>query len=482
MAVIPTGVRYFVVMPSHVFGIWTRQSGAGTGKDPPDAGIVTSVFGIFACLLAVRRSDISSRPTTTTDQVPPMCLEMLWDLSAGFPVSVCLGRRDGHTQTRDGQLLRRWWLGAQPQSTCLHFFIVRPDFHLEADGADEQLIGKTDGVTVPFQFLELLETMPENAAPSGLWTDCLRVIIEADGIERLLRLIQAILQTISSFRYPFLITLHLVPLVFQPTCVSQNANIQGCNIDAASLHLVLLGLRERLNLARRFFRLFRFLDAFSTVYTDLGSAKQNETAFYRCVSYLDLLARTFNGMYLLTEALTLVDALQVDDLAPLGKANERVLKIEAMRFWFVALVAGICATLLRLYGTLRQDSPAEKAPSSTEAVPNHSLRNPSQSVEPSDKSRNTSEGPLSDKRGPTSRDTGKLLRKLSALSFDVFIPGSVLGLVPAKSGTVGLAMICSSILTGLDVWDRSYGHLRAPPEPTPGSTSNRAHSGAMPEP
>ncbi|KAF6811013.1 hypothetical protein CPLU01_15186 [Colletotrichum plurivorum] len=272
---------------------------------------------------------------------------------------------------------------------------------------------------------------------------------------------QAVLQTISSFQYPFLITLHLVLLVSQPTCVSQNANYQGCNIHAASLHLILQGLRERLNLARRFFRLFRFLDAFSTVYTDLGSAKRPETALLRCVSYLNLLARTFNGMYLLTEAVTIIDTLHVDGLAPLGKANERVLRIEAMRFWFLALVAGICATLLRLYGTLRQDSPAEKASSSTEAVPNDSLRDPSESVEPSDKSRNTSDGPPSSKQGPKSCEAGKPLRRLAALSFDVFIPGSVLGLVPAKSGVVGLAMICSSILTGLDVWDRCGREVRA---------------------
>lgn len=276
-----------------------------------------------------------------------------------------------------------------------------------------------------------------------------------------MRLTQAILQTISSFRYPLLITVHLVLFVFQPTCVSQNANVQGCNIDEASLHLVLLGLRERLNLARRFFRFFRFLDAFSTVCTDLGSAKRPETALLRCVSYLDLLARTFNGMYLLTEALTLVDASQVDGLAPLGKSNERRFKIEEMRFWFVALVAGICATLLSLYGTLRQDFPAEKVPSSTELASQKSPKNTRESVEPSDGSRNASDGPPYDKRGPKSRETGKLLRRLAALSFDVFIPGSVLGLAPAKSGTNGLAMICSSVLTGLDVWDRCGREVRA---------------------
>ncbi|KAF6794277.1 AoPex11B [Colletotrichum musicola] len=300
-----------------------------------------------------------------------------------------------------------------------------------------------------------------DASTSGLVTDCLRVIIEADGIERLLRLMQAVLQTISSFRYPFLATLHLVLLVFQPTCISQNANIQNCNIDAASLYLVLFGLRDRLNLARRFFRLFRFLDAFSTVYVDLGSAKRPENALLRFVSYIDLLARTFNGMYLLTEALTLIDALQVDGLALLGKAKERVLKIEAMRFWFVALVSGICATLLRLYGTLRQDFPAGNAPSSTEMAPQKSPNTTRESVELSDGSRNASGGPPSGKQGPRSFEAGKLLRRLAALIFDVFIPGSVLGLVPAKSGIVGLAMICSSILTALDVWDRCGREVKA---------------------
>ena len=63
---------------------------------------------------------------------------------------------------------------------------------------------------------------------------------------------------------------------------------------------------------------------------------------------MDGVAGTFNGLYLLLEAVTLVDALRIPGLAIWGIELESALKIESQRFWLFALAAGALACILRL--------------------------------------------------------------------------------------------------------------------------------------
>jgi hypothetical protein len=49
---------------------------------------------------------------------------------------------------------------------------------------------------------------------------------------------------------------------------------------------------------------------------------------------------------------------------------------------------------------------------------------------------------------------GKVVRRLVADVMDLSVPGSVVGWIPLDPGTVGLLMLGSTVLTGMEVWER----------------------------
>jgi hypothetical protein len=206
-------------------------------------------------------------------------------------------------------------------------------------------------------------------------------------------------------------------------------------------------LSSRLGLVRRFIRFFRFFDALSdsyTIFTSLtGPAGKNGTNGTPTTLYLektlDGLASTFNGLYLLLEATTLVDALGIQELAILGKDLEIATKIEAQRCWFLALAFGALSCVLKL-SKLKQPTPAK--PTSEKAV--HAS---------ADAGKEGKQGAVEGKAKMTAQ-RARLSRKLIACLLDIPLPGSIIGWIPASEGTVGLLMLTTSVLTGVDVWER----------------------------
>jgi hypothetical protein len=98
------------------------------------------------------------------------------------------------------------------------------------------------------------------------------------------------------------------------------------------------------------------MDAFSTSYSTFTSmtepAGKNGGSGVSTTIYLertlDGLASTFNGLYLLLEAATIVDALGIEGLSVLGKEVAFATKIEAQRCWFLALVFGAVGCVLKI--------------------------------------------------------------------------------------------------------------------------------------
>ncbi len=132
-------------------------------------------------------------------------------------------------------------------------------------------------------------------------------------------------------------------------------------------------------------------------------------------------------MYLLLETLTFPEALGVEGLRIWGEKLAGTLNVEGQRFWFLALVCGAGAGVLKALRLAREGGGA--------GVQN----------------RGKSEG---EKEQARRIQSYRVRRRLVADIVDLSVPGAVVGWIPVSPGTVGLLMLVSTWLTGLEVWDR----------------------------
>lgn len=360
------------------------------------------------------------------------------------------------------------------------------------------------------------------------WKAWLTGNFNADGLERMLRMVQAILMVILS--QPFL-TSGFVKLVAY-------GNEHVWDEPRVASTAALTDLRVKVALVRRFFRVFRFLESFRAahmIYTSFyapvpalpeapvkeANVKPPETAAQSLGSgaekegdkkdldtqraepspsapapnqahrhgpncrhhqaqpkltstgppaeaWLDMLGRTFNGMYLLLEALTLIDVMQLPGLPLWGAQWTSVLNVEGQRFWFLALACGIVSGLLKLvklvaHGPVPQTGEGYGT-GETGQVSTHdgSGADGEANVMPEwqrqrEKMRRIvyarKEARKAWKREIGTRGYG-LARRCVADLFDLPVPGSVVGWVRVEPVTVGLVMVVSTWLTGLEVWER----------------------------
>lgn len=155
--------------------------------------------------------------------------------------------------------------------------------------------------------------------------------------------------------------------------------------------------------------------------------------------YLDILSNTFNGLYLLLEAVTIIDAMQIDSFSIWGTEYEAVLRIESQRCWFFTLLFSAVASVVCLSRNLPELKAAQL-----------SRLNSS----PGDKNTAVEERKKREKAKGSEKAAWAHLRKLIASVLDLLLPGSFLGWIHAEPLTVGLAMMITSILTGFEVWER----------------------------
>ncbi|KAK3303360.1 uncharacterized protein B0T15DRAFT_504591 [Chaetomium strumarium] len=161
---------------------------------------------------------------------------------------------------------------------------------------------------------------------------------DAYGLERLLRLIQALTQLLLSLPALRLLLLH--PLLSAPSY-------------SAVAPVVLQALRKRIASIRQAFRIFRFLDSFSSAWSVWSLPPHPDAAgsgfvAARVERWMDFGAKSFTGMYLLLESLTVAESLAVPGLSLWGEQRAAELAMDGQRFWFVGLVCGLLAGVLRL--------------------------------------------------------------------------------------------------------------------------------------
>ncbi|KAK4127281.1 hypothetical protein N657DRAFT_566720 [Parathielavia appendiculata] len=179
-------------------------------------------------------------------------------------------------------------------------------------------------------------------------------------------------------------------------------------------------LRKRLSALRQPFRLFRFLDSFSCAWSIFSSPLPSNTrpeVLGLVERWMDFGSKAFTSIYLLLESLTFVDvAVDIPGLGLLGSQEQvRAVVLDGQRFWFLGLVCGILCALAKL---------------------------------------GKGEGRAGEKRNGDRRRRQKVWRRLAADVMDLAVPGSVVGWVPLSPGKVGLLMLGSTILTGMEVWER----------------------------
>ena len=220
-------------------------------------------------------------------------------------------------------------------------------------------------------------------------------------------------------------------------------------VSIATALTVLAALRPRVAVARRVFRLFRFLENFQGAHAlALSLAGGGAPAG----AWLALAARSCNGAYLLLESATLADALGVPGLAPWGPAAAEALGREAQRFWFLALVAGAAggaAALVRTRALAAVPDSGEGYGLGADGV-----------AGVGEKERRARE----EKRRATQRRerarSRAVARRLVADLLDLAVPGSVIGWVNLDRGVVSIMMLGSTVLTAAEVWERCGEEVR----------------------
>lgn len=160
---------------------------------------------------------------------------------------------------------------------------------------------------------------------------------------------------------------------------------------------------------------------------------------------LDILSNTFNGLYLLGETVTLLDAMQIPGLAIWGPELDAILKIETQRCWFVSLAFEAIACGIRIAKSrkeLAEQSELIGRESSDKATKQDS-KDEKGAAEHREK-----------KQAALEKAVQTQMFKLATNVLDLPLPGSVVGWIQATPLAVGIAMMMTSFLSGMEVWER----------------------------
>ncbi|KAI1109313.1 hypothetical protein F5Y14DRAFT_31579 [Nemania sp. NC0429] len=297
-----------------------------------------------------------------------------------------------------------------------------------------------------------------------------RYVNDLAGLERIFRLLQSIVQI--GIAYPS--TIHLVdPLIL--LIIPVQSSVTTLN------RAVLLVLQQRIDLARRYLRVFRFLDTFQQAQrlfhqhvvtsppppgTSLtkapnptpASEESSGTPYTpssqrraRTEEWLDLLGRSFNGMYLLVETSTIVDYMQVDGLHVWGAEGKIVVNAEAQRFWLFTLVCGVLAGIVRISRLLaaEDETPRESTNMTTGDDDAGEPTEKGSSGRPRGKEEEEEE-----RQRHKSKTLKRLVRGVVTNAIDIVLPAVVIGWLHVGPGVVALAMFATTLSTSVDIWKR----------------------------
>ncbi|KAH8703132.1 peroxin PEX11-1 [Talaromyces proteolyticus] len=214
------------------------------------------------------------------------------------------------------------------------------------------------------------------------------------GIEKTLRLIQAICQVLASSIF----------ISYIPNAVYA----VGCATA-----------KNQIALARRYLRFFKFIESFNAGYTAWQVPAATGTDSVK--KLLEVSKWTVLGVYFLMEDFTILDAMGVW-VAPWAQD----LFTESNKWWFYAISLSLIGSTFSLFFP------------------------PSQSNSEADKTTKTE-----NEKKPVVKQTPDLtplVKKIIVDGCDILLPGSFLGWIQATPTQVGVAMIVSTLVTSKDIW------------------------------
>lgn len=217
------------------------------------------------------------------------------------------------------------------------------------------------------------------------------------------------------------------------------------------VHLVaaatLIPLLDRLNITRRFLRLFRFIEAFQRGWKSYISGTDRKFE-----DWLDILSASTLGIYGLIESATLLDLIGIPNLTFFEVAQAKELNRQAQMYWFTALYAASVSAGIKLLRVLAY-----------RAVPTASATFGAGDEKSGAKSKNSKKELLKESLEKRVEERKAEVKEFNAkvvtLSLtmvvsllDMIIPAVAVGWVRIDSGYVGIAMLVTTLITTRNVW------------------------------
>ncbi|TWU75034.1 hypothetical protein ED733_006333 [Metarhizium rileyi] len=249
------------------------------------------------------------------------------------------------------------------------------------------------------------------------------------GLERIMRFIQSVFSILTS--YPALIPMLLS---HQPSAV---------HVTSA---LAMRQLSDHLNMTRRALRLFWCLGSFQSSWNAYVAPEKSMEI------WLAILADSFLGLFGLMESVTIPDLLQVKGLSVFGLQEAVRIDGQSKGVWLAALVCSALCSGVRIFKTYAHRAVPETA---SGFAAGGEEKQPGK--DDGEKTKAAAERRRRERDAvatETRRKIGGLARKLMTDLLDMVIPAWATGLADIDLGTVWIAMLFSTILTGHAVWER----------------------------
>lgn len=246
-----------------------------------------------------------------------------------------------------------------------------------------------------------------------------------------MRLFQSIALIVKA--YPFLIA-YILPWSLTPVHL----------VSAATL----VPLLDRLNITRRFLRLFRFIEAFQRGWKSYISGGDRKFE-----DWLDILSASTLGIYGLIESATLLDLIGIPNLTFFEVAQAKELNRQAQIYWFTALYAASVSAGIKLLRVLAYRA----VPTASATFGTGDEKSAAKSKKKSEKEllKESLEKRVEERKAEVKEFNAKVVTlslTMVVSLLDMIIPAVAVGWVRIEPGYVGIAMLVTTLITTRNVW------------------------------